>query len=85
MTTRDSWMTDMQANYQTNKQTTRARQRPISPVPVQRWGPGGTGPQIVSRPSKFNRALDTLWSVDFQKNQYIWCHQMSDFKAKMYT
>ena len=30
-------------------------------------GPRGTGPQIVAKPSKFSRTLDTLWSIDSQK------------------
>ena len=30
--------------------------------------PNLAGPQIVARPTKFSRTLDTLWSVDSQKN-----------------
>ena len=32
-------------------------------------GPGGHSPlQIVARPSKISRSLDTLWPIDSQKN-----------------
>jgi len=31
-------------------------------------GPAGVHPQIVAGPAKFSRTLDTLWSVDSQKN-----------------
>jgi len=57
-------------------------------VAAARWGRGWHKPSCpkswLAPHPKFSRTLDTLWSTNSQKNQQIWCHQMSDFKAKMH-
>jgi len=47
----------------------------LRPVAVPRWGGGGhsppnlAGPQVVARPPNLAYTLDTMWSIDSQKNE----------------
>jgi len=48
-------------------------------------GPGAQAPPNRGYAPKFSRTVDTVWSIDSQKKTVnFWCHQTSEFKAKMH-